>query len=103
MKQPPKTSRDDPNSSKNIIPGVINKHIPLADAKDDREVALAGMSAALYEAYPPGVTIPDEFHLCIDGQLRNRNQRPGAHCVVKVDATEKRRTTVNATTKPIDE
>ncbi len=103
MKQPSKTSRDDPSSSsKNIIPGVINKRIALEDATDDRDIALAGITEALYETYPPGTRIPDEFHLCIDGQLRNRNQRPGAHCVVKVDATGTTRTTVNATTKPIE-
>lgn len=99
-KQSRPTAQDDPHQN-GTIPGV-NKNIPLGLAANDREIVCAGMAASLYEAYPPGSEIPDEGDLCVHFQLRNRHQRPGAHCVVRVDKTDKRRITVNATTKHIE-
>ena len=94
------TSRDDP---KNILSGTVNKQIRLDEAKDDRDLVVAGMAALIYEAYPAGTVMPDDFHLSIDGQLRKRNQRPGAHAVICANITDKRKIGVNATTQPIDE
>lgn len=59
-----------PNTVNHQSPSVVKKKIPLPDAQDHRKLTIAGVLEVIFEAFRPGVEIPDHFDFHISGDKR---------------------------------